>query len=44
MEYSDEGTADILQSTVLRSSDDIGFDRPGSHVSLVENQTFGNHR
>ena len=44
MEYSDEGTADILQSTVLRSSDEIGFDRPGSHVSLVENQTFGSHR
>jgi hypothetical protein len=44
MEYSDEGVADVLQSTVLRSSDEIGFDRPGSHVSLVEDQTFGSHR
>jgi len=29
---------------VLRSSDEIGFDRASSHVSLVENQTFGSHR
>jgi hypothetical protein len=44
MEYSGEGFADVLQSSTLRSTDEIGFDRPASHVSLVENQEFGSHR
>jgi hypothetical protein len=44
MEYSGEGYAEILQSSTLRSSDEIAFDRPRSHVSLVENQEFGSHR
>ena len=44
MEYSEDGSAEVLQSQTLRSTDDIAFDRPGSHVSLVERQTFGSHR
>jgi hypothetical protein len=44
MEYSGEGYADILRSSTLRSTDEIAFDRPESHVSLVENQEFGSHR
>jgi hypothetical protein len=45
MEYSaNGGEAEILQSQVLRSSDEIAFDVAGSHTSLVENQTFGSHR
>src|SRR5256884_8465372 len=34
MEYSGEGDADILKSDTLKSTDEIAFDRPGSHVSL----------
>jgi len=44
MEYSGEGEAEILQSQVMRSTDEIGFDYSGSHTSLVEQQTFGSHR
>lgn len=45
MEYSkNDGEAEVVRSEVLRSTDEIGFDRPGSHVSLVDDQTFGSHR
>jgi hypothetical protein len=44
MEYSGEGEAEILQSQLMRSTDEIGFDYSGSHTSLVEQQTFGSHR
>jgi len=44
MEYSGDGYAEIVKSSTLRSTDEIAFDRPGSHVSLVEQQEFGSHR
>lgn len=45
MEYSaNGGEAEVLQSQVLRSSDEIAFDVAGSNTCLVENQTFGSHR
>jgi hypothetical protein len=44
MEYSDQGEAEILRSELMRSTDEIGFDHASCHTSLVERQTFGNHR
>ena len=44
MEYSGDGYAEVVKSSTLRSTDEIAFDRPGSHVSLVEQQEFGSHR
>lgn len=44
MEYSDDGSAEILCSERLTSSDEIAFDHQGCHTSFVEHQTFGSHR
>jgi hypothetical protein len=45
MEYSqNDGEAQVVRNEVLRSTDEIGFDHPGSHTSFVEEQTFGSHR
>jgi hypothetical protein len=44
MEYSGDGYAEVVRSSTLRSTDDISFDWPNSHVSVVENQEFGSHR
>lgn len=44
MEYSDDGTAEILCSETLTSSDEIPFNQHGCHTSFVEQQTFGSHR
>jgi len=44
LEYSDQGEAEIVQSQVMRSTDEIPFDYTGCHTSLVEQQTFGSHR
>lgn len=44
MEYSDDGTAEVLQSKTMVSGDEIAFDHVGCHTSYVEHQTFGSHR
>jgi hypothetical protein len=45
LEYSaNGGEAAILQSQTLVSRDEIAFNCTGSHTSLVEQQTFSNHR
>jgi hypothetical protein len=44
LEYSDQGEAEIVQSEVMRSTDEIPFDHTGCHTSLVAQQTFGSHR
>lgn len=44
-EYSaNGGEAAILQSQSMVSRDEIAFDHTACHTSLVEQQTFGNHR
>jgi hypothetical protein len=45
MEYSrGDGTAEILKSETLRSTDEIAFDHGGVHTSLVANQDWGSDR
>jgi hypothetical protein len=45
MEYSqNDGEAQVVQSSTLKSTDEIAFDYEGSHMSCVEEQTFGSHR
>jgi hypothetical protein len=45
LEYSrDDGVGEILQSSVLRSTDEIAFDLAGVHTSLVSRQDWGDDR
>ena len=45
MEYSqNDGEAQVVRRSVLKSTDEIVFDHEGSHASFVEDQTFGSHR
>jgi hypothetical protein len=45
MEYSrGDGLAEILASSVLRSTDEIAFDHGGVHTSLVSAQDWGSDR
>lgn len=44
LEYAEDGTAEILRSDTMVSTDEIAFDCTACHTSLVPNQTFGNHR